>query len=96
VKNTSGKQKKADKRKTSRFNEVKKVKYKVLVAKEGEGFLQNLSEGGGCLMLDEDLSPGAILQLDILDLGESSKPVKVFCKVVWQEGNLTGVRYLKA
>lgn len=96
MKKTPVKQKKAEKRKTSRFSEVKKVKYKVLVAKEGEGFLQNLSEGGGCLMLDEELSPGAILQLDILELGNSSKPVKVFCKVVWQEGNLTGVKYLKA
>lgn len=78
-----------------RIGEIKKVRFKVLVAREGEGFLQNLSEDGGCLLLNEELSPGTLIQLDIDGLDSIRSQVRVIGRIKWQNGYLTGVQFLK-
>ena len=63
---------------------------------KGEGLTQNISYEGMCLILNQELSPGAIVELKF-DLAEKDfKPIEMRAKIVWQkkikEGFLTGVK----
>ena len=83
-----------NRRTRARIDKISKVRFKILLAREGEGFLQNLSERGGCLMLNEEVAPGSLIQLEINGLNGDTRPVRVIGRVKWQDGYLTGVEFL--
>lgn len=83
-----------NRRSRARVDEISKVRFKILMAREGEGFLQNLSERGGCLLLNEEVAPGSLIQLEINGLNGDTCPVRVIGRVKWQNGYLTGVEFL--
>ena len=90
--NNENKEKRTHTRKTL----VTKVTYKVLMHSKGETLTQNISEGGLCLILNRELSPGATLELKIDMPGKDAKPIEVIADVVWQKktemGFLTGLK----
>lgn len=77
-----------------RVDAVRKVNYRIRKPVAGEGFTQNISEGGCCLMLNEELPPGAVIELDFGPLNGDSRSVRALGKVVWQNDDLTGIRFL--
>lgn len=78
----------------SRVEAVRKISYRIRKPLAGEGFTQNISEGGCCLMLNEELAPGSVIELDFGPLNGSSESVRAVGKVVWQNDDLTGIRFL--
>ncbi len=85
------------KRKHSRQEIITTVDYKVLTPSEDVGMTQNVSEGGLCLLLNNELSPGSILEVKFEIPGDTPKHVESFVEVVWQKrtdkGFLTGVKF---
>ncbi len=96
---TDDKQKneKKEKRTHARETLVTKVTYRVLAHSKGETLTQNISEGGLCLILNRELSPGATLGLKIDMPGKTANSVEIFAEVVWQKrtemGLLTGLKF---
>jgi hypothetical protein len=86
------------KRKHYRKAIVTSVSYKILTPSGDVGMTQNISEGGLCLLLNNDLLPGAILKVKFEIPDEASKSVESFVEVVWQKkadtGFLTGVKFI--
>ena len=87
------------KRKHSRKEIVTSVDYKVLTPSKDVGTTQNVSEGGLCLLLNNELSKGTILEVKFKIPGDGAKQVESFVEVVWQKkserGFLTGVKFYK-
>jgi hypothetical protein len=83
-----------DKRKHNRLFDVQKIRYRILKPGEGEAFVQNLSESGCCLLLNEELPIGSILELDFEELGDRKKKVKILGKVIWQNEYLAGIKFI--
>jgi len=83
-----------EKRSSPRYESIKKIKYKVLVPMEGEGFTQNISRGGFALFLDKEVPPGSVLELKFQIPGKKKEPEKSIVKVIWQRDFLTGVKVL--
>jgi hypothetical protein len=85
-------------RKHSRKEMVTKVSYKILKPAEDTGLVQNISEGGLCLLLSDQLSQGTVLEVQFTLQDETGKLVKSFVEVVWQskteKGFLTGVKFI--
>jgi len=81
-------------RSAARVEAVRKINYKIRKPLEGEGFTQNISEGGCCLMLNEELAPGSVIEMDFGPLNGTSQSVRATGKVVWQREYLTGIRFL--
>ena len=85
-----------EKRTHTRKTLVTKVTYTVLMHSKGETLTQNISEGGLCLILNRELSPGATLELKIDMPDKDAKPIEIFAEVVWQKktemGFLTGLK----
>lgn len=75
------------------------VDYKVLTPSGDMGMTQNVSEGGLCLLLNNELSPGTVLEVKFEIPGDVPRLVESFVKVVWQKkmdtGFLTGVKFKK-
>jgi c-di-GMP-binding flagellar brake protein YcgR len=75
------------------------VHYRVIKPLGERGKTQNISEGGICLMLQRELSPGTKLELKFELPSEKSKLVEALAEVVWQKktdrGFLTGVSFQK-
>ena len=86
------------KRKHSRRKIVTSVSYKILTPSGDMGMTQNISDGGLCLLLNNDLSPGTILEVKFEIPEEASKSVRSFVEVIWQNhtenGYLTGVKFI--
>jgi hypothetical protein len=86
------------KRKHMRKAIITSVSYKILTPSGDTGITQNISEGGLCLLLNNDLVPGTILEVKFENPEEASKSVRSFVKVVWQnqteKGFLTGVKFI--
>jgi len=86
-------------RKHSRQTIITSVDYKVLTPSGDVGVTQNVSEGGLCLMLNNELSPGTILEVKFEIPGDTPKQVESFVEVIWQKktnkGLLTGVKFHK-
>lgn len=90
-------------RKDTRKSYVTNVGYRVVVNEKAtmpvkdEGLTQNISDGGLCLILNKELSPGTVLELKFEMPEEDSNPIETRVKVVWQEkmetGYLTGVKF---
>lgn len=82
---------------------VTNVSYRVVVndkatmAVKDEGLTQDISDGGLCLIVNKELSPGAVLELKFELPDKNSNPIETRVKVVWQEkiktGYLTGVKF---
>lgn len=85
---------KKDQRKQSRVEEIQKVNYRILKPLKGEGFIQNLSEGGCCILLSEKLPPGSIVELEFEEMENNSKPVKTLGEVVWQKNYIAGIKFI--
>ena len=83
-----------EKRSSPRYESIKKIKYKVLIPMEGEGFTQNISRGGFALFLDKEVPPGSVLELKFQIPGKNKEPEKSIVKVIWQRDYLTGVKVL--
>ncbi len=70
---------------------------KAMILSKDDGLIQNISDGGAYLILNRELSPGAILELKFELPEEDSKPIETRVKVVWQKktdkGFLTGVKF---
>lgn len=83
-----------EKRASPRYDSIKKIKYKVLIPMEGQGYTQNISQGGFALFLDEEVPPGAVLELKFLSESQNGTPGRSIVKVIWQKNYLTGVKVL--
>jgi hypothetical protein len=91
---TAGTDELAERRGPTRYDSVHRINYKALVPKEGQGFTQNISQGGFALLLDAEVPPGAVLELKFEDPGRVTQPERAIVKVVWQKDYITGVRLL--
>jgi c-di-GMP-binding flagellar brake protein YcgR len=73
------------------------VIYKVVSPIKGVGLSRNISHGGLCLLLDNELPPGTILQLKYRLPHEESRLIETTVEVIWQrkteKGYITGVKY---
>jgi c-di-GMP-binding flagellar brake protein YcgR len=73
------------------------VIYKVVSPIKGVALSRNFSQGGLCLLLDNELPPGTILELKYRLPHEEHRLIKANVEVVWQKktemGYLTGVKY---
>ena len=95
MKNTAAKaETRQDRRKSRRYDSIHKVGYKVLIPMEGEGFTQNISEGGFALFLDKEVPPGAVLELRFQNPSVGTQPDRSIVKVMWQKDHLAGVKVL--
>lgn len=87
------------KRKHRRQEIITSVDYKVLTPSGDVGTTQNVSEGGLCLLLNNEFSPGTILEVKFEIPGDTPKQVESFVETVWQKktdkGFLTGVKFYK-
>jgi c-di-GMP-binding flagellar brake protein YcgR len=86
------------KRRHTRKEIVTKASYKILTPAGEVGLTQNISEGGLCLLLKNEISPGTVLEVQFTLPDEAHKQVKSFVEVVWQskteKGFLTGVKFM--
>jgi c-di-GMP-binding flagellar brake protein YcgR len=86
-----------EKRKYPREEIITDVSYKVLTPSEDKGLTQDISQGGLCLLLNNELPPGTIIEVKFRLPDEDSKLIETFVKVVWQKktdtGFLTGVKF---
>jgi len=91
--NTRGKE---IKRKHPRDDIIIDVIYRVLSPLKNVGLTRNISNEGLCLLLDDELRPGTILELKYRLPHEESRQIVTTVEVVWQKktekGFLTGVK----
>ena len=84
-------------RKCSRTEIIVDVIYKVLSPIKDVGLSRNFSRGGLCLLLNNELPLGTILELKYRLPHEESRLIETTVEVVWQrktdKGFLTGVKY---
>ncbi len=83
-----------EKRSDERSDHVVKVSYKVLLPMEGEGFTQDVSQDGIGLFLDNEVPPGAVMELKFQEPPKGTQPAKPIAKVMWQRDHQTGVKVL--
>jgi hypothetical protein len=86
-----------EKRKYPREEIYAKMSYRELVPSGVAGIIQDMSEGGLCLILNKEFSPGTVLEVTYELPEEENRRVEKFVKVVWQRktetGFLTGVKF---
>ena len=84
------------KRKHPREEIIVDVSCKVLSPLEDVGLTQNISNEGLCLLLNNELRPGTILELKYMLPHEDARQIVTSVEVVWQKktekGFLTGVK----
>ncbi len=87
-----------EKRLHPRLEASKKMTYRELVPSGEEGIIQDISEGGLCLLLHKEFTPGTILEVKYELQGPTPKPIESIVKVIWQKksdiGILTGVQFI--
>ena len=85
------------KRKHPREEIIIDVIYKVLSPLKDVGLTQDISYGGLCLLLNDPLRPGTILELKYRLPHEEDRQIVATVEVVWQKktakGFLTGVKF---
>ena len=90
-------QNREEKRKHLRKEVITNVSYKVLTPSCDIGRTQNISEGGVCFLLNKELYPGAILEVNFKLPSKDLKTIKTFVKVAWQKktykGFFTGTKF---
>jgi hypothetical protein len=86
-----------EKRKHPRKEVYANMSYRELVPSGVEGIIQDMSEGGLCLILNKEFPPGTVLEVTYELPEEEGRSIEKFVKVVWQrntdEGILTGVKF---
>jgi len=86
-----------EKRRHTREKIITDVSYKVLTPSEDKALTQDISQGGLCLLLNNELPPGTILEVRLNLPGDDPKRIETFVEVVWQKiidkGFLTGVKF---
>jgi hypothetical protein len=83
-----------NKRIHDRLDFIEKVQYKSLQDSYHSVFSQNISANGMCLLLDNEVIPGTILELNFDIPGKDSKTISTYSKVVWQKDYLTGLKFI--
>jgi len=95
--NFDNNQEKSVKRKHHRTEVFFDVIYKVISPIKGVGLSRNFSQGGLCLLLDNELPPGTIIELKYRLPHEESRLIETTVEVIWQKktdtGYITGVKY---
>ena len=95
--NFDNNQEKDIKRKHHRTEVFFDVIYKVISPIKGVGLSRNFSQGGLCLLLDNELPPGTIIELKYRLPHEESRLIETTVEVIWQKktdtGYITGVKY---
>ena len=84
----------ADRRKSPRYDTVNRIDYKVLIPMEGNGFTQNISEGGFALFLDKEVPPGSVLELTFSEESVTAQLERSIVKVIWCKDHVAGVKLL--
>jgi hypothetical protein len=86
-----------EKRKYPRKEVYANMTYRELVPSGVEGIIQDMSEGGLCLILNKEFPPGSVLEVKYELPEEENRIVEKFVRVVWQrkteKGLLTGVKF---
>ena len=86
-----------EKRKYPRKKVYANMSYRELVPSGVAGIIQNMSEGGLCLILNKKFTPGTVLEVTYELPEEENRSVEKLVKVVWQrktdKGILTGVKF---
>ena len=85
----------AENRQAGRSDHVAKFSYKLLVPIEGQGYTQNVSQDGYGLFLDNEVPPGATIELRFNETQQLNRPDKSIAKVMWQKDHQTGVKILR-
>lgn len=93
-KSLEGKHQQTERRHFYRVDLIKRVRYNIAGRTSIECFTQNISEGGLCLMMGEDLFPGMTIGLEFALPGKEPKRIKAFAVVVWQKEYLTGAKFI--
>ena len=88
------KKKDSDRRKYPRVDFIRKASYQLSKSTESGVFTQDISQTGMRLLLDNEVSPGMILQLNFDLPGQSAKPIDTLAEVIWQDNYLTGVKFI--
>lgn len=86
--------KKEDRRNSFRVDLIKRVRYKISGPPSIECFTQNISEGGLCLLIGEELFPGMTVRTEFSLPGNEPKLITADAVVVWQKNYLTGVKFI--
>ncbi len=75
------------------------MSYRELVPSGKKGIIQNISEGGFCLLLNKEISLNSVLEVKYELKGLATKAEEALVRIVWQKrtsgGFLTGVKFLK-
>ncbi len=73
------------------------VIYKVVSPIKGVGLSRNFSQGGLCLLLDNKIPPGSVLELKYRMPHEEYRLIETTVEVIWQkktdQGYITGVKH---
>jgi c-di-GMP-binding flagellar brake protein YcgR len=71
--------------------------YRELMPSGEEGIIQDMSDGGLCLILNKKFSPGTVLEVKYVLPEEENRIVEKFVRVVWvrktENKYLTGARF---
>jgi c-di-GMP-binding flagellar brake protein YcgR len=90
------KKKNSDRRKYPRVDFIRKASYQLSKSSRFGIFTQDISQTGMCLLLDNEVSPGIILELNFELPGQSYKPIDTLAEVIWQDNYLTGVKFISS
>ena len=89
--------KNTDKRKFQRQEINTDIRYAVLVPSFKKGIAKDISAGGLCVLIDEQLKRGDILRVEFYLPGEKDS-IEAVAKVAWQRDQsgkfLTGIEFL--
>lgn len=77
-----------------RVDLIRRVRYKISGFTSIDCFTQNISEGGLCLLLGEELFPGMSIRIEFFLPIKKPKLIKVEAVVVWQKDYLTGAKFV--
>jgi c-di-GMP-binding flagellar brake protein YcgR len=83
-----------ERRNSFRIDLIRRVRYKISGPASIECFTQNISEGGLCLLLGEELFPGMTVRTEFALPGKEPKMITANAVVVWQKDYLTGVKFI--
>lgn len=86
-----------EKRKYPREEIYANMSYRELVPSGVVGIIQDMSQGGMCLILNKEFPPGTVLEVKYELPKEENRSVEKFVRVVWvrkaEKGYLTGVKF---
>lgn len=76
--------KNSERRRHERTDLVTQVRYTIVMSASETGFIQNISEGGLCILVDKQLDKGMMLRLDFDLPGEKQEHIEALARIVWQ------------